>query len=69
MEMEFARNELIEMQKEVEDTLYNVGVGLWKIEMEDGKEPRMICDKTMRLLIDAEETDAKREALIEKLGV
>lgn len=61
MEMEFARNELIEMQKEVEDTLYNVGVGLWKIEMEDGKEPRMICDKTMRLLIDAEETDTPEE--------
>ncbi len=37
--------------KDIEDTLYNAGVGIWSIELPDDGEPCMFVDKTMNMLM------------------
>lgn len=42
---------------EIEDTLYNAGVGIWSIEIPDDAEPRMYADKTMNMLLGLSDDD------------
>lgn len=44
-----------ETQHDIEETLEGARTGLWTIECEEGCEPRMYADKTMRMLLGAEE--------------
>lgn len=44
----------LETRNDIEETLEGARTGLWAIEMEDGCEPRMYPDKTMRMLIGVE---------------
>ena len=37
---------------DIEDTLYNAGIGIWSIELHDDSEPCMYADKTMNMLLD-----------------
>lgn len=41
----------LETQHDIEETLEGARTGLWTIEMEDGCDPRMYPDKTMRKLL------------------
>lgn len=36
---------------DIEDTLYNAGIGIWSIELHDDSEPCMYADKTMNMLL------------------
>lgn len=45
-------NELIYSQvAEIQDIIASTGMGIWHIELEDGKLPRMIVDDTMSLIL------------------
>lgn len=44
-----------EAQHDIEETLEGSRTGLWTIECEEGCEPRMYADKTMRMLLGVEE--------------
>ncbi len=37
---------------DIEDTLYNAGIGIWSIELHDDGEPCMYADKTMNMLLE-----------------
>lgn len=50
----------MESQHDIEETLEGARTGIWSIEMEDGCEPRMYADRTMRMLI-ASPQDASPE--------
>ena len=38
-------------RKSLEDTLEGARTGIWTIELEEGRQPRMYTDRTMRLLL------------------
>lgn len=42
---------------DIEDTLYNAGVGIWSIEIPDDAEPCMYADKTMNMLLGLSDDD------------
>lgn len=44
-----------ETQHDIEETLEGSRTGIWTIECEEGCEPRMYADKTMRMLLGVEE--------------
>ncbi len=54
-EIDQAKEALIQLQKDTEDTLYNSGTGLWTLDEEIGKAPRFEADRTMRMLLGVED--------------
>lgn len=46
---------------EIEDTLYNAGVGIWSIEIPDDGEPCMFADKTMNVLLGTSDKDTPQQ--------
>lgn len=50
-----------ETQHDIEETLEGARTGLWTIECEEGCKPRMYADKTMRMLLGAEESISPEE--------
>ena len=41
----------LEARRNLEDTLEGARTGIWTIELEEGQEPRMYADRTMRILL------------------
>lgn len=60
-EQKEAQKALENLQKDVEDTLYNAGTGLWTIDLEEGQLPKMYADRTMRLLLGVEDDTSPEE--------
>lgn len=50
-----------ETQHDIEETLEGARTGLWTIECEDGCQPKMYADKTMRMLLGVEEDISPEE--------
>lgn len=51
----------LETRREMEDILEGARTGIWALEVEDGREPRMYADRTMRMLLGVGE-DVEPEA-------
>jgi len=45
----------LETRRDIENILEGARIGIWAIEMEDGCEPRMYADRTMRMLLGVSE--------------
>ncbi len=50
-----------EKLKEINDIIFSANMGVWKIELTDGQEPRMYVDKKMRELLGVSDADRSPE--------
>ncbi|MDO5146999.1 MAG: ATP-binding protein [Eubacteriales bacterium] len=64
------KKEAYQLQKnhEIEEILASSQTGLWTIEMEEGKEPRMYTDKTMQHLLGVSEGMSPEEVYCSWIG-